>query len=119
MTVSRWALPQVWHADHIRKQARGKGRYGTQHADPFDTCPVCLKSKAVCERKIRLVGWAEAVEWQNDYNETHNYVEPVVTYGCRWCWAYHLKTAREPGDRKRAERARRKWLQQKASSSKR
>ncbi len=116
MSVGELAPPHRWHADKLRQEQRDLARHPTLadrrvlHTDPFDTCPACAHARTVCQKKIPLNNWVEAKEWQDDFNETHGYQNPVVYYGCRWCNKYHLKTARQRGDLKKAERARRKWL---------
>lgn len=86
--------------------------HNKNHPDgvPFDECRICGRDRAVCARKLRFASWQEASEWVEEYNVSHGYVDPVTRYACRWCGAWHMKTAKDPRARWRAEKARRKWL---------
>lgn len=110
MTISRMAPPERWHAYKVNRQTRRGNPRPDQHVDPFSECPACDKARDVCRNKLRFADWAEAREWVDEYNESHRYVDPVVRYPCRWCQGYHMNTARQVGELRRAMRARRKWL---------
>lgn len=45
-----------------------------------------------------------------EINEKEGYSQPVVRYRCRACGIWHVATARGHTDKRRSERARRKWL---------
>lgn len=76
---------------------------------PITTCWRCGKAQADCRRKIRFTTWQEANQWVTESNHTRSFDPPVTRYRCRWCNGWHMCTATRKHQRRRAERARRKW----------
>lgn len=95
----------------MRNPERHHNKYHRDTGQPFDTCWLCARDRAVCRTKIRFTTWEEANEWVDDYNLNREWEPPHMTrYPCRWCDGWHMKTARDPRSRARMEKQRRKWL---------
>lgn len=92
----RMAPPQKYHR--------------ANHEGPFDGCWRCDRARATCRSKIAFESLEEADEWVRELNETEGYERAVVRYRCRECLRWHMKTAKDKHEKRRAERARRKWL---------
>jgi hypothetical protein len=74
-------------------------------------CWRCGRDRAACRRKIRFATWVQAREWIDEYHVSRGYAEPWQRrYRCVWCDAFHTTSNLDERDRKRIEKARRKWL---------
>jgi hypothetical protein len=73
-------------------------------------CWMCQRARALCRSKLRFPTREGVDAAVKALNEGTCYERPMVRYPCRWCLAWHMKTARRPEELKRAEKARRKWL---------
>lgn len=80
---------------------------------PMADCWYCQRDQATCRSKIRFADWREARAWVDEYHESRAYAEPWVRrYSCGWCGGQHMTSNLDKHDRKRVEKARRKWVRE-------
>ena len=77
----------------------------------FEECWECQRQQATCKAKKYYKTFVAANEQALEINvEREWHWQLVRPYRCRYCDGWHLKSARSPGDKKKVEQQRRKWL---------